>query len=172
MGLRALIGTERADGSYEARHVHYDAVPTVIVPALSALVHDELHHDLPAAVERLMQTDWRRIYALPGCRQMIGIPLDEPGERLTGQVDATAADDREWAYLFGGHRLHVYLGVPTAPFVRKWEPWACWSVDELPLVPLTELLDVQRSGNRRQWLAGDRLKFETAAGCCDLKEAR
>lgn len=173
MGLRALVGTEGADGTYQARHVHHDACPTVVVPALSVLVHDELNHDPAAAVERLMRNDWRRLYALSGCSQLIGIPTDdEPGEPLTGRIDASAADDREWAYLFGGHRLHVYLGVPVAPFLRKWEAWACWSVAELPLVPMTELLDVQRSGYAHQWRCGDRMSYLAAGGCPDVERVR
>lgn len=172
MGLRALVGVEDADGAYRARSVHYDGCPTAVVPALTVLVHEELDHDLAAAVERLMQSDWRRLYALPDCPHMIGVPFDEPREPLTGRIDATGAFDREWAYLFGGHRLHIYLGVPTAPFVRRWEPWACWSVSELPLVTGVELLDVQRAGYRRQWLAGDRLSYMAAASCLDLEEVR
>ncbi len=172
MGLRALIGIEKADGTYEARPVHYDGCPTAIVPALSVLVHEELNHDLAAAVARLLENSWRRVYALPGFTQMIGVPDDEPGDLETGRIDATGADDREWAYLFGGHRLHVYLGVPTAPFVRKWVPWACWSVSELPLVPGLELLDVQRAGYRHQWLCGDRMAYLAAAKELEMEEAR
>ncbi|MBL6280154.1 hypothetical protein JMF97_28730 [Micromonospora fiedleri] len=165
MGLRALIGTEGAGGFYRARHVQHDACPTMIVPALSALVHDLMGHDAQAAVAELMRSDWSRLYALPGtgvAGHLVGVPSPNDGEPLCGHIATANAGDREWAYLFGGHRLHVYLGVFPEVGPKRWQPWACWSVNELPTVRLDEVLTVQRRGYSTQWLAADHRKYAEA----------
>ncbi|BCJ61598.1 hypothetical protein Jiend_50200 [Micromonospora endophytica] len=158
MGLRALVGTEGADGFYQARHVQHDACPTMIVPALSVLVHDLMAHDVQAAVDELMRTDWSRLYTLPGTGDagpLVGVPSPNDEEPLRGHIATENAYDREWAYLFGGHRLHVYLGVLPERGPKRWRSWACWSVHELPTLPLDEVLSVQKAGYSAQWRAAD-----------------
>ncbi|RQX13394.1 hypothetical protein DDE19_25995 [Micromonospora ureilytica] len=158
VGLRALIGTEGAGGFYRARHVQHDACPTMIVPALSVLVHDMLGHNVQAAVDELMRSDWSRLYALPGtgtAGHLVGVPSHSGREPEAGHLASASAGDREWAYLFGDHRLHVYLGVLPERGPKQWKPWACWSVHELPSLPMTEVLDVQKAGYAAQWRASD-----------------
>ena len=165
MGLRALLGVEAAGGTYRARYVHYDGCPTVIVPALTALVHNVLDHDQAAAVDHLLRSDWRSLYALPGTGvvgEVVGVPIPCAPEPETGRVGATTPGDREWAYLFGGHRLHVYLAVWPERGDKQWQPWACWSVNELPSLSMTELLDVQKRGFATQWRAADFRKYMAA----------
>ena len=166
MGLRALLGVEDAGGTYRARPVHYDGCPTVIVPALTRLVHDVHEHDQAAAVEHLLQNDWRWLYLLPRggkglTGEIVGVRSDESRPAETGEIATARAGDREWAYLFGGHRLHVYLSVAALkPFTGRWVPWACWSVHELPSLSIKELLDVQRQGYSRQWSVSRQMEVE------------
>jgi hypothetical protein len=158
MGLRALVGVEDVGGTYRARHIHYDGCPTVVVPALTALVHNVFDHNQDLAVDHLLRTDWRRLYALPGTGmtgELVGVPIQSGPEPRTGQIGAASAGDREWAYLFGGHRLHVYLGLWPERGGKQWAPWACWSVNELPDVGQLELLDVQKAGAWAAWRASD-----------------
>ncbi|NLU77780.1 hypothetical protein HCA58_05090 [Micromonospora sp. HNM0581] len=158
MGLRALVGTEGAGGFYQARHVQHDACPTMVVPALSALVHELSGHNVQAAVDELLRSDWSRLYALPGtgiAGHLVGVPSPADGEPLRGHITTENAGDREWAYLFGGHRLHVYLGVFPEVGPKRWRPWACWSVHELPSLRLDEVLTVQKAGYSTQWRAAD-----------------
>ncbi|MGI5151370.1 hypothetical protein ACQEVC_34240 [Plantactinospora sp. CA-294935] len=165
MGLRALLGVEDVGGTYRARHVHYDGSPDVIVPALTALVHNVLDHDRAAAADHLLRTNWRRLYALPGTGvtgELVGTPIESGPEPETGQIGVTSPGDREWAYLFGGHRLHVYLGLWPETGQKQWEPWACWSVNELPDVSRVELLDVRKSGAWTAWRASDYRKYMSA----------
>lgn len=158
MGLRALIGTEGAGGHYRARHVQHDACPTMIVPALTVLVHELMGHDVQAAVDELMRSDWSRLYTVPGtgtAGHLIGVPSPADGEPLCGHIMTACASDREWAYLIAGHRLHVYLGVYPEAGPKQWWPWACWSMHELPTVNLDEVLTVQKAGYSTQWRAAD-----------------
>ncbi|MEH1014617.1 hypothetical protein V6U90_16085 [Micromonospora sp. CPCC 206060] len=151
MGLRALVGIERAGGTYEARHVQYDGCPTVMVPALSTLVHDRADRDPLAAVAHLLSSDWRYMHVLPG-GELVGEPMDTSGGPEIGRLDDPAGD-REWAYLIGGHRLHVYIGMFPEEGSKRWWPWACWSLRELPVLPVDEVLAVQRNGYATQWQA-------------------
>lgn len=158
MGLRAIVGTEGAGGFYRARYVQHDACPTMIVPALSVLVHDILGHNVQAAVDELMRSDWSWLYALPGTgttAHLVGVPSDSGSEAEVGHLGSANVGDREWAYLFGDHRLHVYLGVFPERGPKQWKPWACWSVRELPSVSITEVLNVQKAGYAAQWRASD-----------------
>ncbi|MFD0787148.1 hypothetical protein ACFQZ8_24880, partial [Micromonospora azadirachtae] len=63
MGLRALVGTEGAGGVYVARGVQHDGCPTMVVPALSVLLHELCGHSPKRAAAVLLQTDWSRLYA-------------------------------------------------------------------------------------------------------------
>ncbi|TDB80941.1 hypothetical protein [Micromonospora sp. KC721] len=165
MGLRALIGTEGAGGFYRARHVQHDACPTMIVPALSVLVHDLMGHDVRAAVDELLRSDWSRLYAVPGtgtAGHLVGVLSHGGPEPEAGHLATANAGDREWAYLFGGNRLQVYLGVFPEVGPKRWQPWASWSVHELPTLPLDEVLTVQKAGYSTQWRASDRRKYMEA----------
>ncbi|MFU8873224.1 hypothetical protein [Micromonospora sp. SL4-19] len=157
MGLRALVGTEGADGVYLARHVQHDGCPTMVVPALSVLLHELCGHSPERAAAVLLQCDWSRLYAVPGTGptgHMVGVP-SEGYPPQTGRIAEARAGDREWAYLFGDHRLHVYLGVFPERGPKRWQPWACWSLHELPSLSQLDLLEVQKAGYAAQWRASD-----------------
>ncbi|MFG3602598.1 hypothetical protein [Micromonospora chersina] len=157
MGLRALVGTEGADGTYLARHVQHDGCPTMVVPALSVLLHDVCGHNPAAAMTTLLHCDWSRLYAVPGTGpsgHMVGVPSEGYPPQV-GRIAEAPAGDREWAYLFGGHRLHVYLGVFPERGPKRWQAWACWSLHELPSLTPLDLLEVQKAGYAAQWRASD-----------------
>lgn len=157
MGLRALVGVEDADGTFRARPVHYHGCPTLLVPVLAVLVHHTCHHDLAAAVDWLLANDWRDLHVRQGddTAEAEGTPSDCSGESEYGRITEYPAWDREWAYLFCGSWLHVYLSVFPETGAKHWQPWAAWPVDQLPEVGMPELLDVQGRGYRAQWRAAD-----------------
>src|SRR5690349_15197948 len=156
VGLRALIGVEDADGRYRARSVHYDGCPDVIVPALTHLVWQVCGGQERLALNELLGCDWSRIYLHTRVGNRPAKVTLNPSPNLAYYPPEVAAvadgqvADREWAYLFGGRRLHVYLGVRQLDGAKAWEPWACWPVTDLPHVPRAEMLDVQKRGYRRQ----------------------
>lgn len=157
MGLRALVGTEGADGVYVARGVQHDGCPTMVVPALSVLLHELCGHRPERAAAVLLQNDWSRLFAVPGTGpsgHLVGVP-SEGYPVQTGRIAEARAGDREWAYLLGGHRLHVYLGVFPERGPKRWEAWACWSLHELGDLSQLDLLEVQKAGYAAQWRASD-----------------
>lgn len=165
MGLRALIGVEHADGSYKARRVHYDGCPDVIVPALAHLVFQVCGGQEQVALRELLSCDWTRIYLHTafGARPATVALNSSPNLAFYPPEVATVAEgrvgDREWAYLFGGRRLHVYLAVYRLDGGKAWEPWACWPVTDLPRLPRAEVLDVQKRGYRRQSETSDEARY-------------
>ncbi|MBM0229553.1 hypothetical protein, partial [Micromonospora sp. ATA51] len=129
-----------------------------VVPALSVLVHEVCGHSPAAAVAMLLRNDWSRLYAVPGTGptgHMVGVPSDSVYPPQGGLIASAPAGDREWAYLFGGHRLHVYLGVFPERGAKRWQAWACWSLAELPSLTQIDLLEVQKAGYAAQWRASD-----------------
>ncbi|WDZ84018.1 hypothetical protein [Micromonospora cathayae] len=174
MGLRALVGIEGADGTYLARHVQHDGCPTMVVPALSVLLHDLCDHNAETAVATLLHSDWSRLYALPATGptgRLVGVP-SEGREPQVGNIAETPAGDREWAYLFGAHRLHVYLGVLPERGPKRWRAWACWSVGELPSLTQLDLLDVQKAGYAVQWQASGYRQYMAAVRAAFREGAR
>jgi len=167
MGLRALLGLEDAGGKYLARSVQLDGCPTVIVPVLTNLIHSRYDHDASAAMAQLMHGDWWRLHVQPATSghqpQIVAQPSDHHSDPCSGTIGVDGAGDRQWAYLLGGRlRLHVYLGVRRLTGETRWEPWACWSLHDLPALPYQELLDVQRSGYSRQWAANSEATYVEA----------
>jgi hypothetical protein len=156
VGLRALIGVEDVGGRYKARRVHYDGCPDVIVPALTHLVTQVCGGREQMALNELLSCDWTRIHLHTGTGARPARLALQPSPNLAfypAEIAAVAdgrVGDKEWAYLFGGRRLHIYLGVQLLDGGTAWEPWACWPVTDLPHLPRTELLDVQKSGYARQ----------------------
>lgn len=157
MGLRALVGVADTSGAFRARTVELDGCPTVIVPALTHLIHQVHGGDVDAPMRRLMSHHWRQLHLLPatfGHRpEVVARPTGQDGPPVQGRLDLTPAGEHAWAYLVTDQRLHIYLGVDADTTTRVWTPWACWAVRELPNVRRDELLTVQRDGYATQWRA-------------------
>jgi hypothetical protein len=145
-----------------------------MVPTLSSIVHVAHRGDTAAAMAALLRTDWShlRCFEQPDAHTDVGQPSEMPAA-APFTADLTARPrycDRDWAYLFRGDELHVYLFGALPNHRKELLPWASWPVAQLPSVTAADLRSVQTRGEFRrqdtQFWAGveDRIREITTTG--------
>lgn len=149
VSTRALVGVEHTDGTLLARHVHLDGYPTAMVPVLAAVVHGVYGGDQSAAVAALTATHWSSLHhpdALAVPQAGLGEPSGNRGEPHRVPLGRPFAGDHEWAYLFFGDRLRVYLLVHRPRHRLAFVGWASWTVAALPHIAEQDLWRIQNNG--------------------------
>lgn len=172
VSTRALVGVEALAGSWLARAVHLDGYPTAMVPCLATVVHTVYGGDQAAAVTAVTATHWSSLHhpeVMATPQAGLGELSPNTAAAFGGRLDKPFAGDQEWAYLFFGDRLRVYLLVTRPRYRRAFVPWASWAVAALPHIGEQDLKRIQAQGQHAQRVASccldlrhiDRYKDET-----------